>query len=65
MKFHPSKVRWNFTLGQNFPYNQPLTDNVYEGNNLYNVGLTHLVHPQVSKIELKAKYVSNKQTFVK
>ena len=34
-------------------------------NNLYNVGLTHLVHPQVGKIELKAKYVSNKQAFLK
>ena len=65
MKFYLSKVRWNFTLGQNFPYNQPLTGNFYEENNLYNVGLTRLVQPQVSKIELKAKYVSNKQAFVK
>ena len=43
-----------------------LTDNFYEENNLYNVGLTGLVQPQVTKMELKAKYhASKKRAFKK
>ena len=40
-------------------YNNPwLTDNFYEENNLYNVGLTCLVQPQVTKMKSKAKHAS-------
>ena len=47
-------------------YNNPWqTDNFYEENNLYNVGLTRLVQPQATKMKSKAKYASQKEAFKK
>ena len=43
-----------------------LTDNLYEANNLHNVGLACLVQPQVTKMKLKAKdHASKKWAFEK
>ena len=38
-----------------------LTDNCYEENNVYNVGLTRLGQPQVTKMKLKGKYQASKK----
>ena len=72
--FH-RKIIYNFVwvyLGQSCTRKLPVhvgplpTDNFYEENSLYNVGLTHLVQSQVTKMKLKGKYyASKKQPFEK
>ena len=47
----------NFAQGNYLSNVSPwVTDNFHEENNLYNVGLTCLVLPQVTEMKLKAKY---------
>ena len=67
----PQKNNLQFCLdlsGPTFPKEIicAILDNVSEETNLYNVGLTCLVQPQVTKMKLNAKYhASKKQAFRK